>query len=267
MSDALKQLVIQTARAQVEAGAHYLWGGAGNTPGQADGAFYRKSYALLHANVPDILDEKIVPKIKVNSPALFTAYAYDLVNSQTIWTCAGRPMEFKNELALNLPLSAGAGGAFDLKLKDLTAEQIEELKRKSGDAAKYRWPRPNNVMNNQNTTIATTWGESCRDKRHFDCIGFVNWCFSTALNKQVHYGIDHYTDPLRTKNVGTEIPVKDAKIGDIVTIKADHIGIVSEKGTAIEAKDKVYGVVELPLAEGKWTQCFRVHPWMWSLGK
>lgn len=262
MSDALKLLVIQTARSQAEAGAHYLWGGAGNTPGQSDGAHYRKSYAQLHANVPDVLDEKATPKYKVNTPILFTAFG-DSPDGLGILPCAGRPVEFKKDLALNLPLKTGAGGAFDLKLKDLTDAQKDELKTKAGSAADYRWARPNDFILNNNQHRSTIWGESCLGKRHFDCIGFINWCFSTALNKQVWYGIENFTKG----SVGKEIPVKSAQLGDIVTIGAEHIGIVSEKGTAIEAKDKLYGVVELDLNAGGWTKCFRLPDSMWSLGK
>jgi hypothetical protein len=265
MSDALKQLVIKTAREQAEAGAHYLWGAAGNTPGQSDGASYRPAHAKLHANVPDVLGAGGTPAYKVNAPVLFAAY----VNSsdQGDLPCAGRPVTFTNELGLKLELKKGAGGAFDLKLKDLTDEQKEELKTKASTPDSYRWPRPNDLILNNNQHFSTVWGESCLKKRHFDCIGFVNWCFSTALQKLVHYGIENFTDTTKTKYIGKEIPVKSAQLGDIVTIGAVHIGIVSDRGTAIEAKDKLYGVVEHPLEASKWTQCFRLHNTIWNLGK
>lgn len=90
MSNALKSLVINAARQQAEAGAHYLWGAAGNTPGQRDGASYRPAHAKLHANVPDVLNERMQPEYKVNTPILFAAY----VNSsdQGVLPCAGRPV-------------------------------------------------------------------------------------------------------------------------------------------------------------------------------
>lgn len=264
MCEALKHLVIKTAREQAEAGAHYLWGAAGNTPGQSDGAFYRKDHVRLHANVPDVLDEKATPKYKVSAPTLFAAYVED---GQGVLPCAGRPLQFTKELALKLPLKTGPGGAFDLKLKDLTDEQKTELKQKASSAADYRWPRPNDIMTNSNQHRSTVWGESCIGKRHFDCIGFINWCFSTALNKQVWYGIENFTDSAKTKYIGREVSLKEARMCDIVTIGAQHIGIVSEKGTVIEAKDKLFGVVELDLNKGGWTQCFRVHDTMWNIGK
>ena len=49
-----KQQVIDTAREQVDAGAHYLWSTAGNTPGNKDGAWYRPLKAQLHPNLPDL---------------------------------------------------------------------------------------------------------------------------------------------------------------------------------------------------------------------
>jgi NlpC/P60 family len=253
-----KTKVIQLARAQTLAGAHYLWACAGNTPGNSDGAWYRRDKAQLHPNVPDLdggLNTADNSKYKVYTPTLFAAFADDATG---VFPCIGRTAKFDVPLALNLSMTSGA--AFDLKLKDLTQDQFDELKQKARDVDKYRWPRPNDLLDNNALHHSTVWGESCVGKRHFDCIGFINWLLSEGLNQQIQFGVASYTGG----KVGTEVAVKDAQAGDIVTINVDHIGMISERGTAIEADDKFNGVVEGLIGGKAWTQCFRLPPSTWK---
>ena len=88
--DALKILAISYAREQVKAGAHYLWGGAGNTPGNSDGAPYRTSYTKLHDNVPDLTTAALENHRKEApyTPMLFAAYAN--TSDQGVLACSGR---------------------------------------------------------------------------------------------------------------------------------------------------------------------------------
>lgn len=255
-----KQRLIDTARDQV--GAHYLWSTAGNTPGNKDGAWYRALKAELHPNVPD-LDEfnsdsrfAAAKKYKVQAPILFTAFAS--TSDFGLLACGGRGGVFTAQLAL-ADMNSNVKKALDLKWKDLSDEQIEELIENSNDPYSYRWPRPNSSLSNSSLHRSTIWGESCVGTRHFDCIGFVNWCLSTVLNKQIQYGIGNFI----AKSIGTVIPVKQARMGDIVTIGADHIGWVAENNTVIEAKDVISGVVESELSTGRWTQCFRLPNSIW----
>ena len=148
----------------------------------------------------------------------------------------------------------------DLKWKNLTDDQWDELEGNAGDTASFRWPRPNSSVNNNSPHHSTVWGESCVDVRHFDCIGFVNWCLSEVLSQPVHYGIGNFV----AKSVGTAIQLPKAQLGDIVTIGADHIGFVSENRTVMEARDAVSGVVESPFSAARWTQCFRLRDSMWK---
>lgn len=260
--EARKQQVIDTAREQVDAGAHYLWSTAGNTPGNKDGAWYRSLKAQLHPNLPDLDNlgqdrNRAASKFNVHAPMLFAAFAD--TSDYGLLACTGRAGAVTAPLAL-AAMNSNIGEALDLKWKNLTDDQLDELQGNAGDTASFRWPRPNSSLNNNSPHHSTVWGESCVDVRHFDCIGFVNWCLSEVLTQPVHYGIGNFV----AKSVGTAIPLPKAQLGDIVTIGADHIGVVSENGTVIEARDAVSGVVESPFSAARWTQCFRLPDSMWK---
>ncbi|HMF57346.1 MAG TPA: hypothetical protein VK619_13465 [Pyrinomonadaceae bacterium] len=261
-NEALKLLVIQKAREQAKAGAHYLWGAAGNTPGNSDGAWYRPSHAQLHPNVPDLEPltqnrNAAASKHNVHVPTLFAAFVDS--SDQGLLPCVGRTVQFPMPLALDA-MDKDKHAAFDLKLKNLTDAQIEEFQRNAGNAASFRWPRPNSALGNNNPHHSTVWGESCVGKRHFDCIGFINWLLSETLNKHIQYGIANYTN----KNVGTEVEVAQAQTCDIVTKGVEHIGLVSDTKTVIEAMDVLNGVVEGAFKPTRWTQCFRLPASMWE---
>jgi hypothetical protein len=253
----MKQAAIDLAQQQASDGAHYLWGTAGNRPGQADGAAYRKNRALLHANVPD-LGSDAKPNGKKEAPyvpMLFSAFANDggLV---CVGRCALASVQ-KLDLALNLMVK----DALRLKLKNLSADQLEELKKNAANVDDFRWPRPNGSLD-RTADPSTIWGESCTGVRHFDCIGLVNFCYSQAASINFNYSIDHFVVPTMARNVGfVEVkPISSAKPGDIVTVGNDHIGIVTDNKTVVEAMDSPNGVLERPITAGVWTQCWYIPP-------
>jgi hypothetical protein len=258
---AMKQAVIDLAREQARNGAHYLWGAAGNTPGESDGATYRPSHAQLHRNLPD-LDGAAVGKSGVLAPILFSAW----VNSsdQGKLACAGR-CAISEVQALPLALTITIKDALALKLKSLTSAQLDEFKKNRGDSDAFRWPRPNGSLG-AGGHHSTVWGESCVGVRHFDCIGLVNFCLSAVLMRVWHYGIQSFTMPAHAKASGF-IEVKglgSAEPCDIVTVGSDHIGIVSERRTAIEAMDGAHGVLERDISVGHWTQIWRLPKSTWK---
>jgi len=90
--------------------------------------------------------------------------------------------------------------------------------------------------------------------RHFDCIGLVNFCYSAAAKTKFQYGVLNFvTDDSAAKAGYVKLERTKVRPGDIVTIGSEHIGIVTEKSTAIEANSTGIGVVERPLSQGTWT--------------
>lgn len=254
--DELKQAVIDKAREQSDAGAHYLWSTAGNTPGNKDGAWYRQLKAELHPDLPDLAAlngnrNAAAVKFNVQAPMLFGAFASTSDFGRL--ACTGRAVNATGQLALT-EMNANLRKAFDLKWKDLTDDQLTELTTNANVPENFRWPRPNSSLNNASAHYSTVWGESCVDKRHFDCIGFINWCLSEVLNQQIQYGIGNFT----ARSIGNVIPLNTAQVCDIVTIGGEHIGFVTEKNTVIEAMDATHGVAESQFSIARWTQCFRL---------
>jgi cell wall-associated NlpC family hydrolase len=257
----VKQLLIDKAREQVTNGAHYLWGTAGATPGGKDGASYRPGDVNLQKNVPDLDQDgtQTLGKGPPYSPTLYSAWAQ---SGKTQYVCTGRAII---DSVAKLPFAVAnlkLADALRLSMKKLTPAQIDELKKNSGSRDSYRWPRQVSPLNVEPGDISTVWGESCVGKRHFDCIGLINYLFSNALNRQWAHSIGDFTGG----SLGTSVSITKAEAGDILTIDSEHIGIVTFKGTAIDAREPNQGVVENPVSSTKWTNCYRLPASEWKPG-
>jgi cell wall-associated NlpC family hydrolase len=104
------------------------------------------------------------------------------------------------------------------------------------------WPR---LMEGKTVTRQIVWGEDCRTVRHFDCIGFVNYCFSLALNRSVQDSIDGYNR--HTRDVTDQATVLAA---DVLTRGTHHIGLAMGDGRVVHASQSSRGVVIDPI--GQW---------------
>lgn len=122
-------------------------------------------------------------------------------------------------------------------------------------------------------------GEDCRDKRHFDCEGFIAWVLVKALNKDIgtwRKGVDWYQnggggrlEVFQHKGGGTyssgtkTITQSGILDGDILIRKpnstgGEHIAFASAKGEAvIEASGKNVGVIRSKY-HADWTQLARI---------
>lgn len=111
---------------------------------------------------------------------------------------------------------------------------------------------------------AIALSEDCRNRRHFDCIGFIFW----ALNEVMPWiawwerGIPQYAQKNDTllDNLGL-ISGSQLRPGDIcVRLNTDpkHIGIAVGPGTVVHASREDIGVVVQNFSEGKWTSVSRV---------
>jgi hypothetical protein len=108
------------------------------------------------------------------------------------------------------------------------------------------------------------WGQSCKGIRHFDCVGFISYCYWKATGSVVQLDISAWRRPGGGKQVFDLSDKKPSALmdGDIL-IKADHhIGYVSAAGTIIEAQDSHLGVRSTPgftlAAPGTWTHLVRI---------
>lgn len=212
------------ARARLNIACHYVWGAAGNVPGQSDGAWYRPAAARMHDLVLDPRGDRRYPNL--HQPIMYAAWCR--VDGDKV--CAGRTM------------------VAEVK----TLAKGDTLNMTPPDPSLYSWPRPSGVIN----APTKVYGESCFGVRHFDCIGFVNYCISVA-HKPVWFSIPNCI------NQTQEVPLTDTWAGDILTIGESHIGIATGNGMAVHARSTEWGVCETAVAGGGWGRCGRFASYFW----
>lgn len=215
--------VISIARQHL--GAHYLWGAAGACPDQLNGMPRRPgSVSILTLASPDRRDIQ-------NSVAVSRVSGF--------CTCAGKPSAY----GVATPYMNDSAGL------DLSAETAERSYRTVYKS--YSNPHRKGIV----------LGERCENKRHFDCVGFINYCLSMALGTSMQMEIsgnaaNHYrgyanafavipnNQPHQAGDIlifgGTETEVKGRK----VIGGAHHIGFSLGDGRQmIHAAETECGVV------------------------
>lgn len=225
MSEAmLRARIRSTAVAQI--GAHYVWGGYGNMPGDRPdpnpypGAF--GSRVRMWTNDPTANQEDHGR----SQPILNAAYT-NIVNRVHI--CGGR---------FNRVTGQQADPATDNPDGPLREVLL--------------WPRPNDSIDARETV----WGESCVGIRHFDCIGFVNWVFWQVLSRPVQFSIEQWRQDGRT----TQVAINTSALteGDLLFAahaggsgnNGNHIGIYIGAGKVVHSRSYTIGVEETPLMGG-----------------
>ncbi|MBO0932445.1 hypothetical protein [Fibrella aquatilis] len=202
--------------------AHYVWGAAGNTPGLADGASFRRDLVKL---LPTSFSQQ--------EPLVRTAWT----GIEGVNTCAGCSSKYSQQSSQSISNYLKAGK--DEPGKNGLFPRIWKFKGKV---------QPRGASGN-----GLVWGESCIGKRHFDCIGFVEYCIgkvwsqttvfqidiAVLFNNPGHYGFAIVTDP-------TDILNADLVSHDDGGGKWHHIGMVylDEKNQAkiVQAADSDIGV-------------------------
>jgi hypothetical protein len=259
MKPELGQRVISIAHALV--GSHYINGGYGATPGQYDGCPCRPGGIDLIAD-EDHLDPKLNSANKPSNLAVNAA----TMKIKTYCVCAGNYYT--------------AGGSVTTETAPDLIAYLDSLK----GAEPSSWRNYNALFtprrafgpgqNGGDGGGKLVWGRSCKGVRHFDCVGFVSYCYWKASGAVMQLDIKAWRRPAPGRQVfklnGGEKEYSDEIIGppgtlmdgDIL-IKADHhIGLVSADGTIVEAQDTHLGVRETPNfkvgSPGAWTHLVRL---------
>ncbi len=93
-------------------------------------------------------------------------------------------------------------------------------------------------------------GEDCRNKRHFDCISFVNWVLTTVTGRLIWYQEkDYFSGSKMNAQIlpATHTSFKNGDIG--VRIEAsghEHIGFLTPSGQMVHARNPELGVQVSP---------------------
>ncbi|HUQ95813.1 MAG TPA: hypothetical protein VM120_29310 [Bryobacteraceae bacterium] len=236
-------------------GAHYLTGAAGATPGGREGALYRESLVDLE---PLNLDPK---GPCVHTAGTVTAFGHSV--------CAGR------WATLPGPRPARAADA-DLQRYLEEQKARKEAGKELNNFFDIYSPRLPMLKGKKSQAV---WGEDCRGKRHFDCVGLVNFLLSRVCNVAESYKQMGISADIHMHLTGTtQIPLGDPPVsGDIlipiqyIVPKLDpgapadapkpkpvaaanegHIALLLNDGRVIQAKDPDNGVVIGPYHSGSW---------------
>jgi len=230
MTPELGQRVVQIAFGLV--GSHYINGGYGATPDRSDGCPCRPGGIVLVAD-KDHLNPAHLP----NKPANLAVRAATLT-IKTYAVCAGNYATFPGGRVTS-PTAPDLVAYLDT-LKSTEPETWENYFVNFTPRRTFG-PGQNGVDGNG----LLVWGQSCMGIRHFDCVGFISYCYWQASGNVVQLEISQWRTPAPGRQVfDFKAKERPASLmdGDIL-VKADHhIGFVTADGTVIEAQDSQYGV-------------------------
>ncbi len=102
-----------------------------------------------------------------------------------------------------------------------------ENKEHQSSPEKYRWKRE------------SVYGEACEGKRHFDCGGFVSYCYHQACPEVTYPGP---ASNLLTAAYGWRSVTKDEVKGGDVAYRPGHVGICTSSTEAIHASSREMGI-------------------------
>ena len=254
-------------------GCHYVTGGYGATPDRSDGHPKRTSNAAL-----------VKPSFSSSDPAILAAK----ISGKRI--CKGR---YKNG-AVNgshNPNKAQLGRYLDW-IKDLdsagvapkawmgfkTFERFEDdpkgsarigaMGSLSSRAQAYiEWHATRKVMPDvypRKVGSQIILGEDCSKRRHFDCIGFVNYCISEVWKSGWMFGYDQYKDKPKICNASEVKLGSGLKNGDLVLRDPKgsnpfHIGLVCNNGSSVvNAKGSSVGMGIDKFSSANWDYARRI---------
>lgn len=200
----LASRAVDVALEQVAHGAHFLTGASGARPGRTDEQGRNSGGVPFAAGRTDPAE-----------PAVFAGQCGQHV-------CAGRFNAQNGGIAGGRP-AAATDTDMIVYLAGLAA--LPELQWKPF----FQFFSPRRFEGGMLGT-QVVWGEDCRDKRHFDGSGLVNWCLTEAAGDDHAFAFD--IDTWSTDASGTEAVsvAEQPRKGDIVMRRVDgvftHIGLL-----------------------------------------
>jgi hypothetical protein len=231
----IRLMIVATAAHQAVLGAHYINGSDGgitgmNKAGEAGGGLSARR-KILH--IEDHSWEKLAVHAAMYGKSVCRG-RYSVVNGY-VFMDDTKPIKTKIE-KLSPP------GAF-AKLKD---EYVKELETKPvGMESDFDntglYPRRGRSIVGDSIYL----GEDCRNKRHFDCISFVNWVLTTVLQRLIWFQeADYFTGKkLGAKSLpATTTSFMNADIAVRIHKGHEHIAFLTADGKMIHARSPERGV-------------------------
>jgi hypothetical protein len=104
------------------------------------------------------------------------------------------------------------------------------------------------------------WGEDCRGRQHFDCVGFINYCVEVALgrSRDVQYSIEQWASGISgTTAVAMTAPPQPADI--LIKAGNKHIGFMVGDGIDTGALGRIVHAEQT--STGVLTRAFDPNAW------
>jgi hypothetical protein len=260
----IRKSIADLARTFVRDG-HYLEGTAGNTPGEADGnpgGDKRDHCKLLQPSLNTDLRE-------TRQGVVITVVTAMQNKFKDFNSCAGR--SGRSDLLIIQPPTAALNLA-QLReyLRAVREKQKSTLDQTfwPGFGPRQLHPRRHHLLGELKDKNTIIWGESCVGRRHFDCVGLVNFCYEEHTKGQKvgwAFEIKQYVDGTAgTSDKGKLDPAKVLD-GDIVCRLGppQHIGLLARVGGTVfvvQAPETSKGLTDTEVYDPKnWDKCVRVH--------
>lgn len=244
--------VIRVARSLIN--SHYINGACGATPGNADGVPFRPGSVGLIAD-PARLD----PTMNATAGKNLAVLAAES-NVKSYCVCAGNYHTYP----------AAPGGREPVPTDPELAKYLASLK---GTPSTSWSPTPSGHTPRRaygpgplggDLGGKLVWGQSCKGIRHFDCVGFIAYCYWKATGYAFQLDISAWRGTATGATVYLLADSKPAKLldGDILIKQDHHIAFVDASGEIFEAQDTDLGVQSTPgfnlLTPGTWTHLVRM---------
>ncbi len=239
--------------AQKQIGSHYLNGAYGAIPDRGDGCPCRPAGITLIAD-PKRLD----PTFKQDPKTNLAVFAAEMTVKKYC-VCAGNFATF---------LGGRPASPSDIDL----INYLDSLRDKPPAAWQNYFthftprrvfgPGPGGDLGGK-----LVWGQSCKGIRHFDCVGFISYCYWQATGKIAQHEISGWRavpNPMGATVYDLSANKRPTALMDAdILVQADHhIGFVSAAGTIIEAQDTHLGVRSSSgfslNSPGNWTHLVRL---------
>jgi len=218
-------------------GSHYVWGSGGDMPEYDNGVYYAPSTVCMAPSSTDL-----------DFPSVFAAQLNrDQQKRYGVYVCAGRCKRLGNRTAAIVDPTY-------VNYMDTLRNTPEPL-WDSREGMSPRIARGGNIGHNDGRPV---WGEDCRNKRHFDCISFVNYVLSHTTKTSWGFTIKQYLTESRPDFWTTVDPSAAPADGDIL-LMSGHIGLLCADNHVVQAVDHDTGVhAEDKYNPGSWKM--RLHP-------
>jgi hypothetical protein len=236
----VRNRLVDTALGQADRGAHYLMGCFGAAPGGSDNVCHRRLDLGEHTDWDNL-----------------SIHAGEHRNTQRPETirCAGRFERAHGQII--------SGSDLERRVRDyLTAHAAEPFEN---------WPLfegigyPRKAWDEFQERYLYVIGEDCRNKSHFDCLGFVSWVLTQIKGSEVRYGASQWVNPrIAPVTVREGTPqLRDLEPADLLVRyrpgdAMPHIVIVAYNQNIVEAAGIRAGVIKQPCDVNRFTHHCRL---------